>query len=559
MPPKARDLKQPATPKGGAAILSRATALLLATILLSVFVGLSFWEMTGDSLTIDERVYLPAGYVYWTQKDFSLNREHPPLAKLWAALPLLTMNLKLPPVAPSLDAAAYQMNVGSGFLFTQNLDRILFWGRLPMLLLGLLLAILVFWWSWELHGNAGAALVSLLLIGFEPSIIAHSHYVATDVALATFSVMAMFFLWRFTRGAAFYNLLLASSGLGLALASKFSAVFLVPVFFLLLLLKWPSGIATKDKQPVASLQRGRVLGSLWAMLIAAVFVQASYLFSTDLTLYFKGLFTVNTYALPQSVLTYIHGEFFPGGVWWYSFYVLLLKLTLPTIIVITVAAASLAKNREIPNNGLVFTLLPAAVYLAANCAFANNLGVRYLIPFLSFLLVFAGRAWFVFAKNRRNQMVGAVLSVWLLISLMRVSPHYISYFNELGGGPVNAPHYLDDSNIDWGQDLLRLMDYFRGRNIKEAVLGYWGPTPPEYYAGPDGIRWQSWTYRMAGSRNPPPGVYAISVNNLIAIRRETIWLNQPWNPNFDWLNRFQPSDRIGYSIYIYRFPQAPQR
>jgi hypothetical protein len=50
------------------------------------------------------------------------------------------------------------MNVGSAFLFTQNLDRILFWGRLPMLLLGLLLAIFVFWWSWELHGNAGAAL-----------------------------------------------------------------------------------------------------------------------------------------------------------------------------------------------------------------------------------------------------------------------------------------------------------------------------------------------------------------------------------------------------------------
>src|SRR5262245_48347 len=41
------------------------------------------------SATTDEPVHLSAGYSYWQTRDFRLNREHPPLAKLVAALPLL--------------------------------------------------------------------------------------------------------------------------------------------------------------------------------------------------------------------------------------------------------------------------------------------------------------------------------------------------------------------------------------------------------------------------------------------------------------------------------------
>jgi len=64
---------------------------------------------------------------------------------------------------------------------------------------------------------------------------------------------------------------------------------------------------------------------------------------------------------------------------------------------------------------------------------------------------------------------------------------------------------------------------------------------------------------MAASSTPPPGLYAISVNHLVGIKREKLLLNQPWDPNLDWLTRFQPSDRIGYSIYIYQFPQRESR
>src|SRR5688572_12935808 len=47
------------------------------------------------SATNDEAVHLAAGFTYWQTLDFRMNPEHPPLAKLLAALPLLPLGPKL--------------------------------------------------------------------------------------------------------------------------------------------------------------------------------------------------------------------------------------------------------------------------------------------------------------------------------------------------------------------------------------------------------------------------------------------------------------------------------
>lgn len=538
--------------------------MVAAALLLSLFAGLSFWEMAGDSVTIDERVYLPAGYYYWHTGDFSLNPEHPPLVKLLASAPLLFMHLKMPAAAvggepteaqDAQTAAERQMNFGSRFLFEQDADRLIFWGRLPMVLLGLLLAFFIFRWSSELQGDVGAGLLSLFLVVLEPTILAHSHYVTTDVALACFSVMAFYFLWRFTKNGKLRDFVLASLGLGLSLAAKFSAVFFAPLFIALLVFHRP------DQQPRAFIHWkaangfiSRFLAGLASLLIAGVVLQAGYLFSPDLTLYWKGLHKVNSAEFAQSVLPYVGGKFIPGGAWWYQPYALFLKLPLPTILAILAAAVS--SRKRLPTAGAVFAFLPAAVFTLAICALANNLGVRYMIPATAFLLVLAGRSWFFFVAGKTTRLVGGVLAIWLAVSVLRVSPHYISYFNEIVGSPENGAYYLDDSNIDWGQDLKRLARYLRRNGIKKVVLAYWGPTPPEYYLGRYGIRYEPWTYQMAGSAHPPAGIYALSVNQLIGIKREQLWLNQPADPNLDWLRRFKPIARVGYSIYVYSSPGA---
>ncbi len=534
---------------------------LSVVFLLASFAGLSIWEMKGDSLTSDERIHLPAGYAYWKKHEFRLNPEHPPLVKLLGAVPLLWMNLRMPPTKPisrgsdSIDLSTYQLRFGSEFLFTQDLERIVFWSRLPLVALAVLLGLVIFQWSSKLHGHPGAGLLSLFLFGLEPTMLAHSHYVTNDVALACFSTIAIFFLWRFSQDAKFRHFFLASLGLGLALASKFSAIFLVPVFFFLLFFQWPAnGLAT-----ISFLQKrfplgDKIFAAAIAALSAAFVVQASYFFSPDLLLYFKGIQAVNANHT-QNYNYYIHGNFFPGGVWWYPLYALLLKIPLPTMIAIALGGIACLKTWNECKKGLIFVLLPAAVYTVAVCALADNLGVRYMIPVTPFLLVLAGRSLFVFAASSKSRILAGALALWLMVSVLRVSPNYISYFNELIGGPENGPYFLDDSNIDWGQDLERLMQYLRKHQVREAVLSYWGPTPPDYYGNRYGIEFAPWTPDMAGAAAPPAGVYAISVNYLVGAR---LYLssNPGENPKVDWLARFKPADRVGYSIYIYKFSES---
>ncbi|HEY2932933.1 MAG TPA: phospholipid carrier-dependent glycosyltransferase [Acidobacteriota bacterium] len=523
---------------------------LLAVVLLAVFAGLSFWEMSGDAVTSDERVHLPAGYAYWKAREFRLNPEHPPLVKLLCAAPLLSMKLSMPSVQPDQehpDFNSYQQVFGSKFLFTQDADGILFRGRIPVLVLGLVLAFLVFWWSWKLYGHPGAGLLSLFLIALEPTMIAHSHYVTTDVALACFVVGAMFFLWQFTLGGRFSMLVLAVTSMGLALASKFSAVFVLPVFFWQMLRHWPKSGLDWGGRWLGSRANARWIAAGAALLSMTLVIQVSYLFSTDIFLYLRGAAAVNANHAPN-YLTYVQGHFFRGGTWWYPFYAFALKTPLPTLIIIGIGAFLNFRDRRRP--ALSFVLLPAAFVTLAVCAFADNLGVRYLIPATALLLVMAGRAFSLLA-GRTGRLLGGILAVWLLASVLRISPHYIAYFNELAGGAENGPYYLDDSNIDWGQDFKRMTHYLKQNHINDVVLSPWGPFPPEYYGDRDGIRFKPWKRSMAVSPTPPDGVYVISVNNLVGLKRMVL---SGEDPNVDWLERFRPSHRVGYSIYIYRFP-----
>src|SRR6516164_1025429 len=52
-----------------------------------LFAGLVRWFAGSTAPTFDETSHLTAGYTYLAWGDYRLNPEHPPLVKLWAALP----------------------------------------------------------------------------------------------------------------------------------------------------------------------------------------------------------------------------------------------------------------------------------------------------------------------------------------------------------------------------------------------------------------------------------------------------------------------------------------
>jgi hypothetical protein len=70
--------------------------------------------------------------------------------------------------------------------------------------------------------------------------------------------------------------------------------------------------------------------------------------------------------------------------------------------------------------------------------------------------------------------------VWLIWCSVSIYPHHISYVNEFIGMENGYKHFAG-SNIDFGQDLYYLIDYFRANNITNPKISYFGP--PIYKKG----------------------------------------------------------------------------
>ena len=135
---------------------------VLVVTLLTFFGLLAVTSMWDDSANYDERIHLPAGYSYLTQKDMRLNPEHPPLVKDLAAWPLLFMKINFPyqswgwntPLIPHPSQAkgggrtpSWQTDVGFGndllYYSGNDAQKMIRYGRIPIILIGILLFIFI--------------------------------------------------------------------------------------------------------------------------------------------------------------------------------------------------------------------------------------------------------------------------------------------------------------------------------------------------------------------------------------------------------------------------------
>jgi hypothetical protein len=514
-----------------------AAALLLLALLLQ-----AVWSMRLLSATFDETAHLPSGYSYLTNGEIRLNPQHPPLIKLLAGAPLLVLGPRLDPQDPGwLLEPPDEWGIGYRFLYGNDADRLLFWGRLPVVLLALLMAVYVYRWARDLFGPS-AGLAALFLCAFSPTVIAHSRLVTMDVGLAAFSTVGLYHLWRFTRDGGARQLILAGLGLGLALASKFSGVVLIGVFVLLV----PVAAARRDadgRRPPAQRAGWAALALIGLLALAALVVHASYLFPADPLVYVNGMLQVNRDHDPTYPY-YLMGEFRPGGWWYYFLVAFAVKTPVPTLVLLLLAVATLRRHPAPHGLDELFLVVPVVAYVAATSLLADNLGVRYLLPVYPLLFIFVSRLVHALPGRRAARVIAVVLAVWYAAGTLRIFPDHLAYFNELVGGPAAGHRWLDDSNIDWGQDLKRLKRYMDERGIEEVRLRYGRNDSPGYY----GIRSLPVSDReWAGE--PRPGVYAIGTHLLI--RGE--YYARESGAATDWLSRHEPIGRVGYSIYLFEF------
>lgn len=223
--------------------LLKKRAVLIVAIILSIHFSLSLVVSSQESMTFDEKAHIPSAFSYVRFGDMRLNPEHPPLLKDLAGLFLLPLNLDFPLASPEWQTGINeQWLVGDMFvncsrpaITCNDADTILFFSRIPITIIAVLLGLMIFVWSRELGGTI-AGLIALTLYAFDPNVIAHNHYVTTDLGSAAFIFASFFFFVRFLKNPTARAILYSGVFLALAELAKFSAVLLFPIFGLFTLL-----------------------------------------------------------------------------------------------------------------------------------------------------------------------------------------------------------------------------------------------------------------------------------------------------------------------------------
>ena len=479
--------------------------ILLLTMSLQFVVAIS-----RKSITNDETAHIPAGYYHLVAEDFQLNTEHPPLVKMWAALPLLFIQPKEPIIAEKSDAdfAQRSATVEQQFWFANQTQflRIGFWTRLMMIPLAALLGVVIFIFTRTIS-NSTAALIAVFMYSIEPTILAHGRVVHTDLAAALGYLLFFFALFQYHRFPTHRQAILLGVVTALALLTKYSMVILVPLPALYALaLAWSyrrDSIRLKKLMIHAVAVTGIVILMInavyffrhdqlsdpdrgWLLSTSQPYSNAIYQGITALghvipTYYLFGVYKVaihNHFGHPAFLL----GKYSNDG-WSYYFPVAFaLKTTIPFLLLSVVALAwgifEIVARRRIT---LLWLLIPFLIYLGISVSGSINIGIRHFLPAFPFLFILGGMLISEVIKSRQRTL-GIALTVMLIclmcVEAIRVFPNYTPYMNQLAAGP--NWRYLSDSNVEWGDDVNSLAAYLKSRGetrVRAALSGGWITLP----------------------------------------------------------------------------------
>ena len=352
----------------------------------------------SNSQAFDEAVYIASGYSYLMRKDFRLNPEHPPLAKLVSALPVyLVLGLPFEP-NPGLWEKASEYAIGQEFLYDSraSAERILTLARLPGLLLGMGLVSLVGLWSYRLWGSS-AAIIGVGLAACDPNLIAHSSLGGTDFAPVLFIFLTLYLLWENRSSPSPWLVVTAGVSTGLAIASKYSSLILLPAIGLLMASHLAVGGFLPFSQIEATNARGRIGPRLISLVVitylsgtAAVMMVVLCYLGTDPLAWWRGL----EWQLRHHAVG--HEEFFLGKVsknGWYTYFIVsfFLKTPIGSLFLILTSLLTTRTGSKLGARDAGFLIVPAALLLGAMTVLKADLGIRYILPIYPFLYVIAAR------------------------------------------------------------------------------------------------------------------------------------------------------------------------
>jgi Dolichyl-phosphate-mannose-protein mannosyltransferase len=498
----------------------------------------------------DESVHIMAGRSYIATRKIIANPQHPPLLKELAGISLALAGIRWnDPVQSPWESlpAGWEWAAGNKFVAGSGVSRTLFWARLPLLALSSLMGLLIYLFGREFAGPV-AGLAALFLFAADPTMLAHGYLVTTDAGVAAFTLLFLFALLRYFQKPGGLRLATAGVALGLALCSKFSAIFLLPIAAALLVANWlwpiMPGKRAGRPSPVSLLFDIAVL-----CLAATVVIQICYFSWRGPGLYLHGLGRVNA-DHTAAFRAYLGGQLKERFISYFAV-AWLLKEPLATLALAIAGTILALRSRTIPHLHKLFLVLPPVVFFVACTVWADDIGVRYEMPAMVFGYVAGGIALAALWKRGvLSRVVAAGACLWVATAAAGIYPDHLSYFNEaaclpsrldrigLDGGSRCGADWLADSNVDWGQSLPQLKSWLDRNAPGETVrLQYFGTFPPAAY----GIHFEPAEPFMRPL--PPRGIYVISSH----------WLSYAsLLTGASWL-RDEPEAIVGHAYYIFEF------
>lgn len=544
-------------------------ATLVCAVALCVF---SIWSIRTTSVTVDETYYLGCGLQ--TIHDRHLD---PRLARHGVApLPILLEYLPPLSLAPAQERPSLWVGeMGDAGLIPGPRYFTMLFAAVP-------LVALVSWWLYKRRGLA-AAFTGAVLTALSPSILAHSAVATTDAAFALFTLLALAAIAAYFDQPSQKRFFLMALAIAASMSAKYAGLLLMPVAFILLFLRATSGALSNR------LARSGLRFAMLALLILPMwwgFHSCSLVGTSEpeqrgdssaknalpdsgVVAEWMNEAARKSVILPAPIVgtafQYLHnreghtaflcGQLSQTGWWYYYAFAFFFKSTPVELalaaLLIVVLAASLrsplrsfqgldAGQQTLALTALTFTLLLLTSHI--------NIGHRYLLPLYPVLIILGiDCLWGRLGSSNRLMSAAVILLVCgQLWSCVSVAPHYLSYFNQLVGGPAQGWQLLADSSTDWGQDLPALRLELQKHPGARTALSYFGTTLPETY----------------GIQADPLDKLTMPVEkyNLLAVSATHLQgLYGTGDQPFRKFLSLTPASRAGYSILLYDLSNPPAR
>jgi 4-amino-4-deoxy-L-arabinose transferase-like glycosyltransferase len=458
----------------------------------------------GDSAIFDETAHIVAGYTYLKHLDYRFNPEHPMLVKMIAGLPLIFQNFNFSTEKGYWSGVNEQWWAGNEFLYKSgnDADKIIFSARIGPIILALILIIFVYIWAKTLIGRWWA-LLPAFFTAFSPLVLAHGHYVTTDIGATLSILLSIYFFIKYLQFSSGKNLLLASFVFGLAQSIKFSAILLVPYLFFIagifalvskrsflkylfstliaivigyLIIVYPLYLLATWNYPIEKqiADTTAVIQNFGIPFLAHLNIQmAENKVLRPLAHYFFGVLMVLQRSAGGNNAFFL-GELSSHG-WWYYFPLMyLMKEPLPSLFFVLIGFilgiwkifAALTKGFKKAYRALLeylnihfteFSMVAfIALYWATSIASPLNIGVRHILPTIPlFYLLSAGaiRRWFAFEppfaittfKERLINFIHAIFNGWVKLFILSALIIWL-----IIGTVLAAPHFLSFFNELFG-------------------------------------------------------------------------------------------------------------